>query len=121
MTTGLLHFSIPPERLGHDAARYLDPEIGPSWPLESHKVTLYDLKPELETPDESKTLMDQLNSRGFAVLKNKSDSLGTLQDQTEWNAAYLEVRNSPESHVSSTRTKTKIYSIGHLTNMIHNV
>jgi hypothetical protein len=88
MTASILHFSIPPERLGHDESIYLDPDVGPTWPLEAQKVMLQDLRHELKEP--SKSLMEQLESRGFAVLKNRSDKAGALTAQQEWNAAYLE-------------------------------
>jgi hypothetical protein len=91
MTTCTLTFAVPPERLGHDASRYMEPEIGPTWPQEAHEVTLHDLKPELENVAESQPLMTQLDTRGFAVLKDKSKTLDTLESQGEWNAKYLEV------------------------------
>ncbi|KAI0470549.1 hypothetical protein GGR56DRAFT_133773 [Xylariaceae sp. FL0804] len=88
MTAATLHFSIPPERLDHDASIYLQPEVGPKWPLEAHDVTLGDLKPELSRPTAS--VQSQLDSRGFAVLKNKSPTVGSLESQQDWNEAYLE-------------------------------
>ena len=91
MTTCTLTFAIPPERLGHDASRYMQPEIGPTWPQESHKVALLDLKPELQDTKNAEPLMKQLDRRGFAVLKDKSKTLGSLDSQNEWNAPYLEV------------------------------
>lgn len=91
MTTSVLRFAVPPERLELDAARYLEPEIGPTWPQEAHEVVLHDLKPELEDRTKAEPLAKQLESRGFAVLKNKSQMLGSLQSQAEWNDAYLEV------------------------------
>jgi hypothetical protein len=91
MTTCILRFAVPPERLGHDPSYYMQPDIGPTWPQESHKVVLNDLKPELKDPEKAQPLMEQLESRGFAVLKNKSQALGSLQSQSEWNTSYLEV------------------------------
>lgn len=91
MTACVLTFAIPPERLGHDASRYMDPAVGPTWPQERHKVVLNDLKPELQNPEKTEPLAKQLDSRGFAVVKNKSKTLGSLASQAEWNAAYLEV------------------------------
>lgn len=89
MTACVLRFAVPPERLGHDASRYMEPEVGPTWPQEVHKVVLNDLKPELENPENAAPLMEQLEARGFAVLRNKSTTLGSLVSQSEWNAAYL--------------------------------
>lgn len=91
MTACILRFAVPPERLGHDASKYMEPEIGPTWPQEAHDVVLNDLRPELQNPETAGSLMEQLDSRGFAVLKHKSQTLGPLDAQTEWNAAYLEV------------------------------
>jgi hypothetical protein len=90
MTACVLRFAVPPERLGHDASRYMEADVGPTWPQEAHNVVLNDLKPELENPEKADSPMKQLESRGFAVLKNKSTALGSLQSQSDWNAAYLE-------------------------------
>jgi hypothetical protein len=92
MTTCVLRFAVPPERLGHDASRYMEPEIGPTWPQETHQVLLQNLKSELQNPEKADPLMKQLETRGFAVAKNKSHTMGSLASQAEWNAAYLEVR-----------------------------
>ena len=89
MTACVLSFAIPPERLDHDASKYLQPEIGNTWPLESHDVQLNDLKPELQDPTRAAPVMKQLEQRGFAVLKNKSKA-GSLETQSQWNAEYLE-------------------------------
>ena len=91
MTASVLRFAVPPERLDCDVSRYMDPEIGPTWPQEVHNVVLNDLRPELENPDMVEPVMKQLDVRGFAVLKHRSQSLGSLEAQAEWNAAYLEV------------------------------
>jgi hypothetical protein len=91
MTTCVLRFAVPPERLDHDVSRYMEPEIGPTWPQEVHDVVLHDLKPELQNPEKAQPLMKQLDSRGFALLKNESKTLGLLDSQGQWNAAYLEV------------------------------
>jgi hypothetical protein len=91
MTTCTLTFAVPPERLGHDAIRYMEPEIGPTWPQEAHEVVLNDLKPELQNSETQQPLMKQLDTRGFAILKNKSKTLGSLESQGEWNSNYLEV------------------------------
>jgi hypothetical protein len=90
MTACILRFAVPPERLGHDASRYMEPDVGPTWPQETQEVVLNDLKQELENPKTADPLMKQLESRGFAVLKNKSTTLGSLRSQSDWNAAYLE-------------------------------
>lgn len=90
MTACVLRFAIPPECLEHDASRYMEPDIGPTWPQEAHEVILNDLKPELENPDKAEPVMKQLETRGFAVVKNKSKTVGSLESQSEWNAAYLE-------------------------------
>jgi hypothetical protein len=91
MTTSILNFAIPPERLEIPASRYLEPELGPTWPQEAHEVILNDLKPELQNPEKAAPLMNQLESRGFAVIKNESRTLGPLQSKANWNADYLEV------------------------------
>jgi hypothetical protein len=91
MTACVLRFAVPPERLGHDASRYMEPEIGPTWPHEAHDVVLNDLRSELQSPEKSEPLMKQLESRGFAILKHRSQALGPLNAQAEWNAAYLDV------------------------------
>jgi hypothetical protein len=91
MTACVLRFAVPPERLEQDVSRYMEPEIGPTWPQEPHDVVLCDLKPELEGQTHAKPVMKQLEARGFAVFKNKSTTLGALQTHTEWNDAYLEV------------------------------
>jgi hypothetical protein len=91
MTACVLRFAVPPERLELDVSRYLEPEIGPTWAQEAYDITLIDLKPELLSPEHAEPLTAQLQSRGFAVLKNKSATLGSLKSQAEWNAAYLEV------------------------------
>ncbi|KAF2704929.1 hypothetical protein K504DRAFT_506403 [Pleomassaria siparia CBS 279.74] len=90
MTTCVLRFAVPPERLEYDVSAYMNKDVGPTWPQESCKVILNDLKPEPQSPEHAEPLMDQLDSSGFAVLKNKSQTLGELQFQEEWNAAYLE-------------------------------
>jgi hypothetical protein len=69
----------------------MDPIVGPTWPQETHQVVLKDLKPELENEASSTSPMDQLEARGFAALKNTSTTLGPLENQELWNAAYLEV------------------------------
>lgn len=89
MTACVLHFAVPPERLGHEPSYYMQKDIGPTWPQEPHQVVLNDLKPELQS-EKTTSAMNQLENRGFAVLKNSSQTLGTLQDQKNWNAAYLE-------------------------------
>lgn len=91
MTTCVLRFAVPPERLEQDVSRYLEPEIGPTWPQEAHEVVLHDLKPEIHNEEKAGCLAKQLESRGFAVLKNISQTVGSLESQAEWNAAYLEV------------------------------
>lgn len=90
MTACVLRFAVPPERLGHDVSRYMEPDIGPAWPQEAHEVVLNDLRSELENPGNAEPLMKQLETRGFAVVKNKSTTVGSLRSQSEWNAAYLE-------------------------------
>ncbi|OAA56711.1 Amino acid/polyamine transporter I [Niveomyces insectorum RCEF 264] len=87
MTTCVLSFAVPPDRLGHDPARYM--EVGPTWPQEQREVVLHDLKQELDQ-EKCKSPMDQIESRGFAVVKNQSKTLGPLEQQEQWNAAYLE-------------------------------
>lgn len=91
MTTCILRFAIPPERLDYDVSLYMEPEIGPTWPHEKYNVVLNDLRPELQNPETAEPLMKQLESRGFAVLKHKSEALGSLETQAEWNTAYLAV------------------------------
>ena len=91
MTTCVLSFAVPPENLGHDASRYMQLEIGPTWPQEAHEVIVNDLRPELQNEEKTPSLMYQLDSRGFAVLKHSSQALGSLETQAEWNAAYIEV------------------------------
>lgn len=90
MTTSVLSFAVPPHRLGHDVSKYMDPDLGPSWPLEPCNVILNDLRPELESKEKA-PVMEQLEARGFAIFKHKSETLGTLEKQTDWNASYLEV------------------------------
>ncbi|KAH7037552.1 uncharacterized protein B0I36DRAFT_67674 [Microdochium trichocladiopsis] len=113
-TRALLHFAVPPCRLGHDPARYLDPEVGPSWPLEAHDVGLYDLRSELDGCSSSssssssssvptKTVMEQLETRGFGALRHKSGALGSLAEQDVWNAAYLEeTKDLIKTHLGAT-------------------
>lgn len=91
MTACVLSFAVPPERLGCDASIYMEPEIGPTWPQEAHEVILNDLKSELQSPEKAEPLMKQIATRGFAVIKNKSKTMGSLASQEEWNANYLEV------------------------------
>ena len=91
-----MHFAVPPERLGHEPSYYMQKDIGPTWPQEPHKMVLNDLKSELTNGNE-KSSLEQLEARGFAVLKNSSKTLGTLQDQKSWNASYLEVRKNQTS------------------------
>lgn len=83
-TTATLHFSIPAARLDHDVSRYLDPAIGPTWPLEPFEVELADLRAE-----EATGVVEGLEGRGFAVLKHESAALGGLRESEEWNPAYL--------------------------------
>lgn len=90
MTTCVLQFAVPPERLGHDVSRYMEPGIGPTWPQEAHDVVLNDLKSELENTGNAEPLKKQLETRGFAVVKNKSTTVGLLESQSQWIAAYLE-------------------------------
>lgn len=97
MTACVLRFAVPPERLEIDVSRYMETDIGPTWPQEEREVVLLDLKPELQNAEKAEPLMKQLDSRGFAVLKNKSNSLGSLHGQAEWNAAYLEVSSETQS------------------------
>lgn len=89
MTACVLNFAVPPERLGKDVSDYMQPDVGPTWPQEAHKVVLHDLKAELEGVQKADTPMKQLEARGFAVLKNRSNALGSLATQAEWNEAYL--------------------------------
>ena len=98
MTACVLSLAGPPERLEYDVSRYMEPDLGPTWPQEAHQVFLNDLKPELQNPEKAEPLMKQLESRGFAVLKKKSKSLGSLESQAEWNSAYLEVKSSTSSY-----------------------
>lgn len=91
MTTATMNFSVPWEALGRDPADFLRPEIGPTWPLEAHEVVLRDLKPELENPEKASTPMEQLDSRGFAVVKRKGVTIGPLGQQKDWNKAFLQV------------------------------
>jgi hypothetical protein len=95
MTTATMNFAIPCEVMGRDPAEFLLPDIGPTWPQEAHEVTLYDLKPELENPEKVKPLMEQLDARGFAVIKSKDMAKGPLAQQKEWNKAFLEVCRMP--------------------------
>jgi len=95
MTTATMNFSIPCEVMGRDPAEFLLPDIGPTWPQEAHEVTLQDLKPELENPEKAKSPMEQLDARGFAVLKSKGLAKGPLAQQKEWNKAFLEVCSVP--------------------------
>lgn len=98
MTACVMRFAVPPEGLAIDVSRYMEPEVGPTWPQEAHDVVLHDLKPELQGPDGTELAMKQLESRGFAVIKNSSKTLGPLESHTEWNTAYLEVNlNIPGS------------------------
>ncbi|KAH7063837.1 hypothetical protein BKA63DRAFT_526273 [Paraphoma chrysanthemicola] len=90
MTASVLSFAVPPARLDRDASDYMTKELGPMWPQESCEVILEDLKPELQSPKKARSLLTQLSQRGFAVCKNKSERLGTLQLQDEWTEAYLE-------------------------------
>jgi hypothetical protein len=90
MTACVLRFAVPPERLELDVSRYMEPEIGPTWPQEEREVVLLDLKPELQNTEKAESPMKQLDTRGFAILKHKSNALGSLQAQADWNAAYLE-------------------------------
>jgi hypothetical protein len=81
--------------MGRDPAEFLLPDIGPTWPQEAHEVTLHDLKPELENLENAECLMEQLDSRGFAVIKSKGGAKGPLAQQKEWNKAFLEVCRMP--------------------------
>ncbi|KAK4702295.1 hypothetical protein P7C70_g3928, partial [Phenoliferia sp. Uapishka_3] len=82
-----IHFAIPPSRLGCSVDKYLDPSIGPSWPQEPFEVKLGSLRDALS--DEIISPMEQLETRGFAVMKHKSETLGTLENADSWNADYL--------------------------------
>jgi len=99
MTTATINFAIPCEVMGRDPAEFLLPDIGPTWPQEPHEVTLQDLKPELENP--AKSPMEQLDSRGFAVVKSQGVSIGSLAQQKEWNKAFLE--DTKKNGASTTR------------------
>lgn len=77
--------------LGRDPADFLSPDIGPTWPQEAHEVILHDLRPELEYPEKVASPMEQLDSRGFAVVRNKNVRTGPLADQKEWNKDFLDV------------------------------
>ncbi|KAH7076210.1 hypothetical protein FB567DRAFT_156223 [Paraphoma chrysanthemicola] len=90
MTACVLTFAVPPARLDRNASDYMTKELGPTWPQESYKVILEDLKSELQSPEEARSLLAQLSQRGFAVCKIKSERLGTLQLQDEWTGVYLE-------------------------------
>ncbi|KAF2637124.1 hypothetical protein P280DRAFT_552563 [Massarina eburnea CBS 473.64] len=90
MTACVVRFAVPPERLERDASEYMTTEIGPTWPQESHKIILNNLNPERQTPGKAASPIRQLESKGFAILKDKSTSLGALHAQEKWNTAYLE-------------------------------
>ncbi|RDW74861.1 hypothetical protein BP6252_06003 [Coleophoma cylindrospora] len=92
MTTATMNLSIPCEVLGKDPAVFLQPGVGQAWPQEAREVTLHDLKPELENPETAQSPMEQLDSRGFAVVKNKSEAMGPLAQQREWNEAFLQAQ-----------------------------
>lgn len=94
MTTATINFAIPCHVLGKDPAVFLEPLVGPTWPQEQHEVILHDLRPELQNPETAKTPMEQLDSRGFALVKFKSNVMGPLAQQKEWNKSFLEVSYS---------------------------
>lgn len=86
-----VHFAVPPSRLGHDAVRYMDPAIGPSWPQEPFEIQIRDLREDVGQSRES--MVNQLERTGFAVLKHHSDAMGKLLDSEHWNEEFLKVRH----------------------------
>ena len=95
MTAVTLHFAVPPSRLDHDPSWYLESvDNGMKWPLEPSEVLLQDLRPELDDMSrsiESRSIMGQLESRGFAAFRSPSPSAGPLLNAEDWSAEYLEV------------------------------
>lgn len=80
-----INYAIPPSRLGHDSAIYMQPEN--LWPQESFEVPLVDLRSELS---EAGSVSTQLEAQGFAVLNHHSTAIGPLSESEVWNDTYLE-------------------------------
>jgi hypothetical protein len=85
--SAVIGFTLPPSRLDHDDSRYhtYDPSI--QRPNERIRVPITDLRPTLERPTE--TIEESLGSKGYAVMKHKSDLLDSIPSE-EGTAKYLE-------------------------------
>jgi len=84
--TALITFILPASRLDHDQAIYLDYDPKVNRPTESIRVAMTDLRPELEiqTP-----VAEQLDQRGFAIAKHRSDLLDSIPSE-EGTQSYLD-------------------------------
>ena len=84
--TALITFILPASRLDHDQAIYLDYDPKVNRPTESIRVPMTDLRPELEiqTP-----VAEQLDQRGFAIAKHRSDLLDSIPSE-EGTQSYLD-------------------------------
>jgi hypothetical protein len=85
--SAIIGFTLPPDRLDHDQSRYhtYDPAI--QRPSEKIRVPITDLRLTLEAPTES--IKESLGSKGYAVMKHKSDLLDSIPSE-EGTAKYLE-------------------------------
>lgn len=85
--SAIVGFTLPPERLDHDAARYLTYDPAVQRPNEKIRVPLTNLRETLEKPVE--TVPESLATKGYAVLKHKSDLLDSIPSE-EGTSLYLD-------------------------------
>lgn len=85
--SAVIGFTLPPERLDHDAARYLTYDPSVQRPNEKIRVPLTNLRDVLETPTES--VIQSLATKGYAVMKHKSDLLDSIPSE-EGTSSYLD-------------------------------
>ncbi|WVQ81582.1 hypothetical protein IAT38_003706 [Cryptococcus sp. DSM 104549] len=88
--TAVIGFTLPPARMEDSEESYQTWVEGRSKPLEFIRVPVTNLRGELDRPvDEHVAPVEQLKTRGFAVLKHKSGFLADIPSE-EGTAKYLE-------------------------------
>lgn len=84
--SAIVGFTLPADRLDHDASKYLKYEPGVQRPFERIRVPMADFRPRLESTE---PLEQQLASQGFAITRQKSELLDSIPSE-EGTAKYLQ-------------------------------
>jgi hypothetical protein len=85
--SAIIGFTLPADRLDHEETQYHTYDPAVQRPHEKIRVPITDLRPVLEAPTE--TIVESLGSKGYAVMKHKSDLLDSIPSE-EGTAKYLE-------------------------------